>query len=664
MAKEAPGPARDPAEEEPKKARKAPTGLLPELPREQTSMAVAIAAAAVLLVCLPCGYCWLDQGRAERADRYRAMAHADEEGSCYNGLGGHHAPALQVGRDYMHEVMSGGLNGLLIMVTTVLAGIGADVPNKWIFSMSAASLTAYSCSMGFSSFVVESAKNEFSRSQMAMEYEEVRARPHDEVQEMICHYRNRGVSEEDARAITTTLSKYESVWVEHMMAEELGVQLPRARTAPVTSGLATSVSFLISGTVPLLGMIASIVMRRLRGPEWYHPQFSMLVALALTGTALTLLGIMLGRAVGSRSPILHGLLMLANGCVASVAALSLGKYCARCCQSQDEPLLHHDTLAKPPKSPSALQSPLARPATPPDADAGWLRFRCHFFRGLAVLWVAVCTVIVCVQLVERLAYESLRVFLYGLLTCVTTGLGALPFALINVETIGEGALAMANAVAGGMMLSASAGMVWEAHEHSGPLDWQIIVGLALGALFIKASQQVHGGDDDEEDVVALHNAFIERRHLKKALLIFTVMFCHSAAEGIAVGVAFSKQLRDSFGCYVSLLLAVHNVPEGLAVALVLVPRGVSVSLAAVIATLTSVPQPLLALTAFLFVDAFTWLLPIGLSFASGAMVYVCLQELLSDAVEQLGWMRALQATAVSGATMAVVMAGLHSHVEL
>merc|ERR1712039_629882 len=108
--------------------------------------------------------------------------------------------------------------------------------------------------------------------------------------------------------------------------------------------------------------------------------------------------------------------------------------------------------------------------------------------------------------------------------------------------------------------------------------------------------------------------------------IFTVMFCHSAAEGIAVGVAFSKQLKDQFGLYVSVLLAVHNVPEGLAVALVLVPRGVSAPLSCVIATLTSVPQPLLALTAFLFVDAFQCLLPLGLSFAAGAMVYVSLHE--------------------------------------
>jgi len=290
----------------------------------------------------------------------------------------------------------------------------------------------------------------------------------------------------------------------------------------------------------------------------------------------------------------------------------------------------------------------------------WPSFRDIFLRGLCLLWVAACTIIVGMQCVERLAYESLRVFLYGWLTCVTTGLGALPFLVVGSDAVGEQPLAVANAVAGGMMLAASGSMLVEAHEHSGPADWQLIVGLLVGALFIKGSEAMHGSgeEEDEADVVALHCAFVERRHFRKAMLIFTVMFCHSAAEGIAVGVSFSRHVHEKFGLYVSLLLAVHNVPEGLAMALVLVPRGVSVPLAALIAVLTSVPQPLLALASYLFIDAFQFLLPLGLAFAAGAMVYVCLHELLHEAAEQLGWKTAIAATAASCAGMSAVIVGL------
>ncbi|HSN81521.1 MAG TPA: hypothetical protein VLS88_02995 [Polyangiales bacterium] len=49
---------------------------------------------------------------------------------------------------------------------------------------------------------------------------------------------------------------------------------------------------------------------------------------------------------------------------------------------------------------------------------------------------------------------------------------------------------------------------------------------------------------------------------------------------------------------------------------------------------TSLPQPLVALPAFLFVLAFEPLLPIGLGLAAGAMVWMVFAELVPDALER------------------------------
>jgi hypothetical protein len=100
---------------------------------------------------------------------------------------------------------------------------------------------------------------------------------------------------------------------------------------------------------------------------------------------------------------------------------------------------------------------------------------------------------------------------------------------------------------------------------------------------------------------------------RKIFLIMAVMTAHSAAEGVGVGVAWGGGER--LGEFITLAIALHNIPEGLAIALVMVPRGASVLRAGLFAIGSSLPQPLLAVPAFLFVLAFAPWLPVGLGLA-------------------------------------------------
>ena len=112
------------------------------------------------------------------------------------------------------------------------------------------------------------------------------------------------------------------------------------------------------------------------------------------------------------------------------------------------------------------------------------------------------------------------------------------------------------------------------------------------------------------------------------------MTLHSFAEGVGVGVAFG--VEESFGLLIGLAIAVHNIPEGLAISLVLVPRGASPRTAAAWSVFSSLPQPVMAVPAFLFVETFAVFLPIGLGFAAGAMLWLVITDLLPEALETTG----------------------------
>lgn len=231
-----------------------------------------------------------------------------------------------------------------------------------------------------------------------------------------------------------------------------------------------------------------------------------------------------------------------------------------------------------------------------------------------------------------------QVFVAAMMTAIFTGFGALPF--LFVKNISKRLLGTANALAAGLMLGASIGLILEGAQLD-PLG--LLAGTLAGIAAIVLVRRMIGDHDD------LQIGEVAGADAMKMLLIVGIMTAHSFAEGIGVGVSYGD--GQALGTLISAAIAIHNIPEGLAISLVLIPRGVSVWRAAGWSVFSSLPQPLMAVPAFLFVLLFQPFLPFGLGLAAGAMIYMVFRELLPEATEDVSRPTAYGAMAVAVAGM-------------
>jgi zinc transporter, ZIP family len=271
--------------------------------------------------------------------------------------------------------------------------------------------------------------------------------------------------------------------------------------------------------------------------------------------------------------------------------------------------------------------------------------------GLITVFAVSCITLGFVYTDEEVS-PYLYVWAYSWMTAVCTGIGALPFLL--VDDVSEFWLGICNASAAGMMIAASVILFYEGLLNENGADEEIymflrlVFGMAVGMAFIRFSR--HHLEKYED----LKMGDIRGMDAKKVLLLMGVMTIHSLSEGVGIGVAFSGSGGSRLGALVSSSLAIHNIPEGLAVALVLVPKGFPAKGAIVWSIFSSIPQPIMAVPTFAFVAQFIHVLPYGLGFAAGAMVDVSVTELLPEAMEMTKSTNAtLFATGLAGGFMLI-----------
>ncbi len=193
--------------------------------------------------------------------------------------------------------------------------------------------------------------------------------------------------------------------------------------------------------------------------------------------------------------------------------------------------------------------------------------------------------------------------------------------------------------AGGVMVAAS---VWSLlipamnqAEHMGKFAFvPAAVGFWVGILFLLALDRLvphlHLNSEQAEG---------PKSNFKKKTMLVLAVAIHNIPEGMAVGVVYAGlamgqgEITMLGALALSIGIAIQNFPEGAIISMPLRAEGVSKSKAFLYGILSGIVEPLGALLTILAASLVVPVLPYFLSFAAGAMIYVVVEELIPEMSE-------------------------------
>jgi zinc transporter, ZIP family len=120
----------------------------------------------------------------------------------------------------------------------------------------------------------------------------------------------------------------------------------------------------------------------------------------------------------------------------------------------------------------------------------------------------------------------------------------------------------------------------------------------------------------------------DRAKVRRVYLFIFAIALHNLPEGLAVGVGFGGDVRD--GITLAVGIGLQNMPEGLIVAVAMLSLGYGKGAAFGMSLLTGLVQPIGGLIGVTAVSLMSALLPWALAFAGGAMLFVISHEIIPE----------------------------------
>lgn len=242
----------------------------------------------------------------------------------------------------------------------------------------------------------------------------------------------------------------------------------------------------------------------------------------------------------------------------------------------------------------------------------------------------------------------------GLVAAAATALGTLPVVLS--QRVSQRASDTMLGFGAGVMLAATAFSLvvpaLEAAAAQGHGRWTagLVVGLgiALGALLLLLADRVA---PHVQPVDPARGGQV--RSLHRAWVFVAAISLHNLPEGLAIGVAFAGA-DAAHAQALTTGIALQDVPEGLVVALALRSVGYGRAFSVALGAASGLLEPVAAVLGAAALTVAAGLLPWGLAFAAGAMLYAVSHEAIPGAHQQ-GNARAATVGLVLGFVLMMVL---------
>lgn len=206
-----------------------------------------------------------------------------------------------------------GINdGLISNMSLILGVAGANANTSFVILAGIAGLLAGACSMGAGEYVSVRSQREVFEYQIAIEKEELREYPEEEMEELSLIYQARGVPKTEAEKLARLMIENPQTGLNTLAREELGIN-PEDMVSPVGAMLASFFSFAIGAFIPLIPFLL------------FQSQWNLVTSIVITGTSLFVIGAVLSLFT-NRHPIWSGLRMLVIGAFAGILTYLIGKW--------------------------------------------------------------------------------------------------------------------------------------------------------------------------------------------------------------------------------------------------------------------------------------------------------------------------------------------------